>query len=90
MQLATAALADLGYDVMRNKPYAGGYITERYGRPASGVHVVQIEINRALYADERAYALTPAFARVRSDLMRFVEGFAGAVEADLGHPLAAE
>ena len=87
---AVKGLSALGYDVMRNKPYAGGYITERYGQPASGVHAIQIEINRALYADERTYALTAAFARVRSDLMRFVEGFAGAVEADPGQPLAAE
>ena len=35
-----------------NRPYAGGYITEHYGRPARDVHAVQIEINRGLYLDE--------------------------------------
>ena len=39
--------------VRRNKPYAGGYITERHGAPTLGRHAVQIEINRALYMDER-------------------------------------
>ena len=41
-----------GYRVRRNKPYAGGFITEHYGAPAAGRHAVQIEVNRALYMDE--------------------------------------
>lgn len=43
----------LGYSIGRNKPYAGGFITEHYGNPASGLHTVQIELNRAVYMDER-------------------------------------
>lgn len=43
---------DLGFRVERNQPYAGGYITEHYGRPVLGWHALQIEINRALYMDE--------------------------------------
>jgi N-formylglutamate amidohydrolase len=41
-----------GLKVERNQPYAGGYITEHYGRPRHGWHAIQIEINRALYMDE--------------------------------------
>lgn len=41
-----------GYSVTRNAPYAGGYTTRRYGRPRRGVHVLQIELNRALYMNE--------------------------------------
>jgi N-formylglutamate amidohydrolase len=41
-----------GYAILRNNPYAGGYTTEHYGRPAMGLHSLQIEINRALYMDE--------------------------------------
>ena len=37
----------------RNKPYAGGFITEHYGNPASGLHAVQLELNRAIYMDEK-------------------------------------
>ncbi len=48
-----SALLARGYRLRRNKPYAGGYITERYGAPANARHAVQIEINRALYMDER-------------------------------------
>src|SRR5581483_1042766 len=29
-------LRALGYSVSRNKPYAGGFITEHYGNPAAG------------------------------------------------------
>ncbi|OYX08643.1 MAG: N-formylglutamate amidohydrolase [Rhizobiales bacterium 32-66-8] len=58
-----------GYGVVRNKPYAGGYITEHYGNPAAGLHAIQIEINRGLYMDESAYARGPGFERVRADLL---------------------
>jgi N-formylglutamate amidohydrolase len=64
------ALAAMGYRVCRNAPYAGGYTTEHYGRPGRGVHALQIEINRALYFDEDALALTPGFARLKADLER--------------------
>jgi N-formylglutamate amidohydrolase len=49
-----AAFRAEGFDVERNQPYAGGYITEYYGRPTVGWHAIQVEINRALYMDETA------------------------------------
>ena len=33
-----ATLRDLRLPVSRNKPYAGGFITEHYGNPAAGLH----------------------------------------------------
>lgn len=51
----------LGLSVTRNAPYAGGYTTRRYGRPRRGVHVLQIEINRSLYMDERQVEKTSRF-----------------------------
>ncbi|MBS7541153.1 N-formylglutamate amidohydrolase [Ancylobacter lacus] len=66
-----------GYVVVRNKPYAGGFITEHYGNPASGMHAVQIEINRALYMDERSYVPSPRFAQVRADLLAVAQELAG-------------
>ena len=65
-------LRDLGYSVLRNKPYAGGFITEHYGDPAAGLHAAQIEINRALYMDEREYRRTSRFEYVRADLGRTI------------------
>ena len=52
--LVTAASTCLAQNRLRvtyNKPYAGGYILERHGRPASGVHALQLEIDRRLYLD---------------------------------------
>ena len=61
-------LRSLGYTVSRNKPYAGGFITEHYGNPAAGLHAIQLEINRALYMDERRYERSPTFRRLAADL----------------------
>lgn len=87
--IATSRLAGLGYDVARNKPYAGGFITERYGRPPVGFHAIQIEINRGLYADERAYRPHEGFAVLKDRLGAFVAGFAADVEAEYLRPAAA-
>lgn len=86
-ELSRAALhflEDLGFSAVRNKPYAGGFITEHYGRPVRGLHALQIEINRSLYVDEMTLAKRPEFellAAALSAFMRrmaeFVEDFAG-------------
>lgn len=57
-----------GYNVVRNRPYAGGYITEHYGSPAAARHALQIEINRSLYMDEQSLEPTGGFACLASDL----------------------
>jgi N-formylglutamate amidohydrolase len=63
-----STLRTLGYTVSRNKPYAGGFITEHYGNPSAGLHAIQLEINRALYMDERRYERTGHFDRLAADL----------------------
>ncbi|MGB8813917.1 MAG: N-formylglutamate amidohydrolase [Paracoccaceae bacterium] len=47
-----AAFAGAGLRVVRNAPFAGAFIAQHYGRPSRRQHVVQIEIDRALYMDE--------------------------------------
>jgi len=59
-----ATMREFGYVVSRNKPYAGGFITEHYGNPTAGLHAIQLEINRALYMDERRYQRTSSFAKL--------------------------
>jgi N-formylglutamate deformylase len=66
--LIEQTMTRLGYSVGRNKPYAGGFITEHYGNPASGLHAVQLELNRAVYMDERRRARGVRFAQVASDI----------------------
>src|SRR6476469_679174 len=67
-EVIEATFRELGYVVSRNKPYAGGFITEHYGNPAAGLHSIQIEINRALYMDERRYERSASFVRVAADI----------------------
>jgi len=69
-RLVRTAFTDLGYRVVLNRPYAGGFITEHYGRPVEGVHALQIEINRGLYLDERTLRRARGFKKVRADLSR--------------------
>ena len=51
-----------GYRVGRNRPYAGGQITARYGRPEVGLNALQIEVRRDLYMDERTLEPGPGLA----------------------------
>ena len=55
-----------GFSTARNSPYAGGYTTHLYGRPARGVHALQVEINRSLYLDEERVARGAEFADVQT------------------------
>jgi N-formylglutamate amidohydrolase len=68
VRLVEQFLTGLGYKVALNKPYAGGYITERYGTPGEALHTLQIEINRALYMDEETLALRRDFRNLRANL----------------------
>lgn len=57
-----------GFSTARNVPYAGGFTTHLYARRDSGVHALQIEINRGLYLDEERIEKTERFAEVRARL----------------------
>jgi N-formylglutamate amidohydrolase len=88
MDHVEAAFAGAGFRVARNAPFAGAFIAQSYGRPSASRHVVQVEIDRALYLDEAAVELLPGFAA-------FAAVMAGVVAeiADIGRralPLAAE
>ena len=74
----------LGYSVGRNKPYAGGFITEHYGNPASGLHTIQLELNRAIYMDERRRERGPRFAQVAIDFAALADAIATIPLGNLG------
>ena len=78
-----ATLRSLGYTVSRNKPYAGGFITEHYGNPATGLHSVQFELNRALYMDERRHEPSASFPQVAADLEAIADRLAAIPWEDL-------
>lgn len=69
-QLVQTFLKNLGYRVHLNKPYAGGYITEHYGKPHNGIHVLQIEIDRSLYMNEDTFEKSASFPGLQWDLSR--------------------
>ena len=83
-EVIDATFRDLGYAVSRNKPYAGGFITEHYGNPASGLHTVQLELNRAIYMDERRRERSPRFAQVATDFTALADALATVPLGDLG------
>jgi N-formylglutamate amidohydrolase len=82
--LVERILGGLGYSIGRNKPYAGGFITEHYGNPASGLHAVQLELNRAVYMDERRRERGPRFAQVVADFARLADALAEVPLGELG------
>ncbi|WP_132693415.1 N-formylglutamate amidohydrolase [Rhodovulum steppense] len=84
-----AAFAAAGLRVGRNAPFAGAYITQRYGRPARRVHAVQVEIDRSLYMDEAEVRPNNDFEDFRRLMVSIVADL-----AEIGRtgevPLAAE
>ena len=74
-------LCDLGYDVRINEGYKGVEIVRRQGRPAENRHSLQIEVDRALYMNQKSLEKLPGFDRLRADLARLVEALGGFVRA---------
>lgn len=68
VRLVRETIAGIGLQVQLNRPYAGGFITEHYGRPYEGVHALQIEINRALYLDEVALVPSIGFEALKTGI----------------------
>lgn len=78
-----------GFTLSRNKPYAGGFITEHYGNPAAGLHALQLELNRALYMDERRYEKLPQFDELAGILESLADSLAALPIEELGSYRAA-
>ena len=57
-----------GLRVLRNKPYAGGFITQNHGAPHKGQHALQIEINRGLYMNEATLEKNAGFNILKATL----------------------
>ncbi len=77
-----------GLRVARNSPFAGAYIAQAYGRPSRRQHVVQVEIDRALYMDESRVEKRPDFEAFRQVMAQVVAELAEGFRS--GQALAAE
>ena len=76
-----SALRDLGYRVGVNDPYEGGEIVKRIGAPETGVHSIQVEVNRALYLDESRVEKSEGFGPLGLDLERVTRRLIAGVSA---------
>jgi N-formylglutamate amidohydrolase len=77
VEAARTFLVERNFAVALNAPYAGGFTTGHYGNPRRQRHALQIEINRALYMDERRYRRKPGFERLVTEMTGLI--------AHLGH-----
>ncbi|HQT47633.1 MAG TPA: N-formylglutamate amidohydrolase, partial [Acidocella sp.] len=79
--LILSSLATQGLRARRNEPYAGGYITRHYGRPREGVQVVQIEVARGLYMNEKDFSRSAQFVATQEKMTAFLAAVVEVAEA---------
>lgn len=80
---ATAAVAVLraaGLATARNAPFAGGYVVEAHGDPKRGVHALQLELRRALFATEEDLRPHGGAALLRARCRTLVERLLAVLE----------
>jgi len=87
-QRAQEAFELRAFTVARNVPYAGGFTTQLYGRPAHGVHALQIEVSRGLYLDEERILPGARFEDVRTRLAEALGHLTAVPLAELRAPRA--
>lgn len=84
-----SAFVAAGLAVTRNAPFAGAYVAQAYGRPSRRQHAIQIEIDRAIYMDERRIRPNANFDAFRAVLTEVI-GEIAAIGSARSLPLAAE
>lgn len=89
MDRVEAAFAGAGLRVIRNAPFAGAYTAQHYGRPSRRQHVVQVEIDRALYMNERTIRPNANYTAFK-ELLGAVVAEIAAIGRGAEMPLAAE
>ena len=73
IDLIDSHFREAGLTVKHDEPYRGGWTTSSYGAPKRGQHAVQIELNRALYVDEKTSEIKPNdFAQLQTVLDQLV------------------
>jgi N-formylglutamate amidohydrolase len=85
-------LRGCGYTVRINEIYKGVEIVKRQGRPGEGRHSLQIEVDRALYMDQKTLEKTSNFAQLQDDIAHLIEALAtfASTRLDDGRRAAAE
>lgn len=83
-----SAFTAAGLRTARNAPFAGAYIAQAYGRPSRNQHVVQVEVDRALYMDESRIEPRADFHEFQRLMTRIIAEITTPQSGSL--PLAAE
>mgnify|MGYP001556921902 CR=1 FL=1 len=86
-QFIAEQLSALGLRVQINSPYKGAELVRRYSAPEQGRHSVQIELNRALYMDEKSCEKNSNYPLLQKQLQTLVDQLLIALESDLGQLL---
>ncbi|MBO0737242.1 MAG: N-formylglutamate amidohydrolase [Alphaproteobacteria bacterium] len=72
-EYTAGVLRNLGYTVRVNEVYKGVEIVKRQGRPAERRHSLQIEVDRALYMNQKTLQKTEGFAQLQTDICALVD-----------------
>jgi len=72
-----------GYTVRVNEVYKGVEIVKRQGHPKMDQHSLQIEVDRALYMDQKTLEKSPGFNLLQADITEMIAAIEGFVKARL-------
>lgn len=85
-QLVRETLEGMGYRVVVNTPYAGGFTTRHYGKRFEARHALQIEVNRALYMNEDTVTKSDDFAALEKNLSKLIKAICAVAPELLTQP----
>jgi N-formylglutamate deformylase len=82
-EFVASELRRRGYTIRVNEVYKGVEIVKRQGRPAMHRHSLQVEVDRALYMDQKTLEKSQGFDRLQADITELIEAIKGFAEARL-------
>jgi N-formylglutamate deformylase len=85
LDVVASAFKLRGYSVSVNDPYKGQDLIRSSGQPANNRHSLQIELNRALYMDEKTRERNAHFNTLKRDIDHVLRDVAAFVQACLVH-----
>jgi len=59
-----------GWDVVKNNPYKGGYITIHYHNLERKINVMQLEVNKSIYMNEKTFEPYPDKIKIINKLIK--------------------
>lgn len=88
-ELAVRVAGECGFAAVLDDPYAGGEIVARHGRPARGVHALQVELDRSTYLARDLMSAGHGFDRVSRMVVALAQALGTAMSSE-GVAIAAE